>query len=222
AVDPKAFPTQQCPDAAIAEPGVFPHQLEHPGHQRFLLLAFSGLLPLRRTGLVEDSASPTLGDVEGRTQVPHRSSPPRRAQKFPRATSLSIWLSSIASARSFLSRAFSASSSLSRFIWSAFMPPYWCRQRWKVCSLTASLWQTWAMVRPLPRSTSAWRSRPMTCSGVCRLPRTLSSPFSPLGARRLSYHLDQFLGSTPRARAAARRARLRTAIAGSSSSRGGA
>src|SRR4051794_26599492 len=62
----------------------------------------------------------------------------------------------------------------------------------------ASFWQTWAMLRPEPRSTSACRSSPMICSGVWCLPFILESPFTPAGALGLSYHLDQFLGSTPR------------------------
>ena len=54
---------------------------------------------------------------------------PVRAQKFPEATSCSIALSRWASARSFFSRAFSRSSSLSFFAWSVLSPPYSLRHR---------------------------------------------------------------------------------------------
>jgi hypothetical protein len=52
----------------------------------------------------------------------HRLACLPRAQKFPEAMSCSICLSSDSSATSFLSRAFSFSSSLNRFAWSVFRP----------------------------------------------------------------------------------------------------
>src|SRR3954453_24003357 len=68
------------------------------------------------------------------------------------------------------------------------------RQRCKVGSLTPSFWQTWAMLKPWARSASAWRTLGMTCAGACRV---MFVSFAPVGPQRLSYHLDQFLGSTP-------------------------
>src|SRR5690606_8226397 len=48
--------------------------------------------------------------------------------------------------------------------------PYWLRQRWNVCSLMPSFWQTCPIVCPAFSSASASRSLLMICSGVCRLP----------------------------------------------------
>ena len=53
-----------------------------------------------------------------------------QAQKFPSTRSFNFAFSSSASARSFLSRAFSFSSWVSRLAFSACMPPSCCRQRW--------------------------------------------------------------------------------------------
>jgi hypothetical protein len=50
---------------------------------------------------------------------------------------------------------------------SAHRAPYWLRQRWNVCSLTPSFWQTWPMVSPAAQSNSATRSLGMISSGVC-------------------------------------------------------
>ena len=62
------------------------------------------------------------------TLLQNRDGPPAalRAQKFPSARSLSIAFSSSASAKSFLSRAFSFSSWVSRLASSACIPPYCC------------------------------------------------------------------------------------------------
>ena len=57
------------------------------------------------------------------------AAPLRRAQKFPGAASFRMALSKDRSATSFFSRAFSCSSSLSRFAWSIRRPPYSLRQR---------------------------------------------------------------------------------------------
>src|SRR5215207_8348974 len=67
----------------------------------------------------------------------------------------------------FLRRAFSDSNSLRRFIASAFVPPYWLRQRWKVASLMPSLLATSGTEAPAASSASAWRSLRTICSGVC-------------------------------------------------------
>jgi hypothetical protein len=53
---------------------------------------------------------------------------------------------------------FSSSSSLSRLASSAFMPPYWWRQRWNVASLIPRAWQTSPIVRPAASMPSASRS----------------------------------------------------------------
>ena len=72
AVDPPALTPQQCPDAPVAETRMPPHQLQHPRQQPLLLFpGFLRLLPLRRAGLLQHAASPTLGDAEGLLELPH-------------------------------------------------------------------------------------------------------------------------------------------------------
>src|SRR6266545_2103903 len=112
---------------------------------------------------------------------PPALSPLGGGQNFFCTTSWSICLSRANSATRRLRRAFSTSSSLRRLASSAFMPPYWLRQRCRVGSLTPSFWQTWASVRPWARSASACRSFRMTCSGVCRV--IGSSPCPSRGVR---------------------------------------
>lgn len=80
--------------------------------------------PLRGAVLAHHPAGPALGNPETGPEPFHGSAAPFRGQKFPSANSLSIALSSSASARSFFSRAFSDSNSRSLFAPSAFIPPY--------------------------------------------------------------------------------------------------
>src|SRR5262249_23397017 len=95
---------------------------------------------------------------------------------FFSATSWSICLSSASSATRRFSRAFSASNSLSLLASSCLRPPYWLRQRCRVCSLTPRRWQTWARLSPWARSASACRNLAMTSSGVCRFMDRLLAP----------------------------------------------
>ena len=69
---------------------------------------------LGRTGLAQSPTRAPLGDAQLTLGVLHELASASRAQKFPDAASFRIALSSIASARSFFSRAFSCSSALSR------------------------------------------------------------------------------------------------------------
>ena len=64
-----------------------------------------------------------LGHPEAGLQMHHGSAAALRGQKFPSANSLSMSMSNAWLATSFLSRAFSASSSRSRLAWLAFIPP---------------------------------------------------------------------------------------------------
>jgi hypothetical protein len=75
----------------------------------------------------------------------------------------SAWL-----ATSRLSRAFSASNSLSRLAALAFIPPYWARQRFQVASLVSNLRRTSARSLPSFSSRSPSRTFRTACSGVCR------------------------------------------------------
>src|SRR5690606_27466921 len=75
----------------------------------------------------------------------------------------------------------------SRFASLAFIPPYWLRQRWKVCSLISRRCTTWAIVLPVASIASASRNLVMICSGECRLRFIYESLQSPAGAHRDSH-----------------------------------
>lgn len=101
--------------------------------------------------------------------------------------SLRIERSIACSVTSFFSRAFSKSSSFSRFASSAFIPPYRLRQRLKVRSLTPSACTTCATLIPAARIASASRSLPMNCSGVCLVRFIFESLPDPIGVPRDSH-----------------------------------
>ena len=88
--------------------------------------------------LTNGLAGPTRADIEHAADMVHRAPSRGRARNSPLATSLRIEMSRAWSATTRLRRVFSASSSLSRFMSSDFMPPYWFRQRLKVTSETPS------------------------------------------------------------------------------------
>ena len=78
---------------------------------------------LRRAVLAHHRARPALRDPEPRLDALNSDPAAVRGHHFPSASSLSIALSSSASANSFLSRAFSTSSSLSLLAWLGLIPP---------------------------------------------------------------------------------------------------
>src|SRR5271170_4679380 len=109
----------------------------------------------------------SFGDPEPLAQHLHCCPATVRGQKFPSASSLSIALSSSASARSFFSRPFSASSSFKRLASFAFMPPYWASQR---CQVDSAIWrcqQTSSSSAPPAKSLLPSASLRMIWSGVC-------------------------------------------------------
>src|SRR5215212_7912052 len=118
-------------------------------------------------GLTHRPARPMLGDPQPLPRVLDGGPPPARAQKFARLTSLRMLMFTAWSATIFFRRAFSFSNSFKRFIASAFMPPYWLRQRWKVASLIPSLLATSGTEAPAASSASPSRSLRTICSGVC-------------------------------------------------------
>src|SRR6185436_13863927 len=124
--------------------------------------------PLGRAVLPHDAAGPPLGYPEPLPQRLDRTPAPVRGQKFPSANSLSIALSSSASASSFFNRAFSVSNSRSRFAPSAFIPPYWARHRFQVGSLISRCRSTSTSSLPSLSRRSPSRSLRTICSGVCR------------------------------------------------------
>ena len=86
---------------------------------------------------------------------------------FIRPFEISLWArtsSSLSATRRF-NAPFSRSSSFKRLASSAFIPPYWARQRWKVTSDTSRALATSAVDLPSP-SISSSRSFLMTWLGV--------------------------------------------------------
>jgi hypothetical protein len=110
-----ALSPEQRRDPPVAVSPVRRGQFDDPPRQRLLVVPLRRPVPVRRTGLTHQPASPTLAHAEPREQRIDRVPTASRAQKFPEATSRNIALSSSASASSRFSRAFSFSSSLSFF-----------------------------------------------------------------------------------------------------------
>ena len=121
--------SQQRPDPSIAVAGMLAHQGQHLGNQAFLLLVRPTACTAGSIETDQRPARPTLGHAQLPLNVRDRRSTADRAQKFPWSASLRIALSSSASASSFFSRLFSSSRCFSRLASSAFIPPYWARQR---------------------------------------------------------------------------------------------
>src|SRR5215469_4147692 len=80
-------------------------------------------------------AGTPLAHPVGRVQILHHRAAPRRRHHFFESTSCSIVLSSVSSATSRFSRAFSSCSCLHWRIWSVSSPLYCFFQRYNVCSL---------------------------------------------------------------------------------------
>ena len=113
----------------VAEAGPLLGEGDQPGSKFLLNIGHDWLSPLGRAVLADVSAGPAFGDREVLDQVFDRLAPPGRTQNFPLATSSSARMFSSLSATSLLSCWFSLRSSLSSLASSAFMPPYWFRQR---------------------------------------------------------------------------------------------
>src|SRR3972149_3207125 len=180
AIHTPALPPQQSPDPSIAVTRMLAHQLQHPPHQPPLKLTRQRSITLRGPWLSQDPARPTFADAQLPLGFANRLPAACRTGQFPPSTSRRMALSSSASASSRLSRWFSSSSFFSRLASSAFIPPYWFRQRWKVCSLVSKAWQTSPIVLPPASIASASRSFRMICSGLCRFRRRdIESPPRP-------------------------------------------
>src|SRR5215212_4927393 len=129
AVDPPTGLAQQRRDPAIAVAAVPSGERDDVGGQRRLVVGRARRLALRGTVLAENPAGSSLGHAELGDNMLHAGAAASRAQKFPRAASARIILSSVRSDTARRSRVFSASSSLKRLIWSPVSPPYSARQR---------------------------------------------------------------------------------------------
>ena len=112
-----AFPAKQLSHPAVAVPTVLRGQPDHVLHQPWLVVRYVGLATLRRAGLPQNSASPSLRHSirsQSISHVLHGLTSLCRADQFPDVASLRIALSSSASANSFFSRWFSFSSPFNR------------------------------------------------------------------------------------------------------------
>jgi hypothetical protein len=117
------FTTQQHPQPSIAKPSANPGQLPQSGADRrivWLRRPVPDRTPVHR----KHGTRPTLAHPMPGTEVRHRFSPRGGRQNFFVAMSFSMALSSIASASSRFSFAFSSSRTFSRHASDTSMPPY--------------------------------------------------------------------------------------------------
>lgn len=122
-VHDEAFPRQQKMETPITEPPALPRQLPQP---RSNLTVVRPPRPVahRRTIRLQDRTRPPLAHPMGVTQVSDGLPHSCERHHFFAATSFNMALSSMASASSFFSRAFSASSTFSRLASNTSRPPY--------------------------------------------------------------------------------------------------
>jgi hypothetical protein len=161
----KTFPTQQRGDPPIPKSRTATRKLQHPTHQSRFVAPRLRLVTLTRARLTDHLARPSLGNRELTPELLGRRTLPRRAYQFPSAMCFSIRLSSVSSATTSLSFLFSSSSFFSRIASSAYIPPYWRRQRSSVDSLTSSDCNTNARSFPALNIASASRNFRTICSG---------------------------------------------------------
>ena len=102
-------------DHAISIAPELSRQLNDVISQLLFVRQATGNLALRGTMLPEGAASPALRHAKGLPHMIYALTTAGRAQKFPRAASVRIILSSVKSDTARLSRAFSVSNSFSRF-----------------------------------------------------------------------------------------------------------
>src|SRR5207245_11114594 len=177
AVHHQTLQAEQAPGLTEPVPRPRPGDLAQPGPQLLLRRQhWPRWTPLGSAVLADRPARPTLRDGIAPPQVIDRLPSARRAQNFPRATSLSISMSSAWSATIRFSRRFSSFSRRSSLASSAFIPPSWLRHRPEVGSLTPSSLATSATLLPSPSIRSASRSLRTICSGVCLLPFNWGPP----------------------------------------------
>src|SRR5690606_3480361 len=116
--------TQQRRHTAVAVATVLLRQSDDVLGERLLVISPARHLALRRSVLPEHAADPPLGHRHHASDVIDAAPPTRGAQKFPRAASWRISLSSVRSDTARRSRAFSFSRSFIWRAWSTFRPPY--------------------------------------------------------------------------------------------------
>src|ERR687885_1277212 len=116
-------------DLAIAKAAVPTREFDDVGRELRFVVSAPRALALCRAVLTERPTGAALGDGQLPSDMLDAGASPRGAQKFPRAASCRMSLSSVRSAMARRSRAFSVSRSFSRLIWSLLSPPYSLRQR---------------------------------------------------------------------------------------------
>ena len=114
-IDMPARGVEQPCDHAIAVAPVLAGQLDDVIGQAVFVPASLWNLALGGAVLFQGAAGPALGDTEGLPHMVNAAAAARRAQKFPRAASAKISLSSVRSETARRSRWFSCSRSFSRF-----------------------------------------------------------------------------------------------------------
>ena len=122
-IDQPARIPQQCRDLAVAVTAIEAGAFNNIGGQPLFVFTAPWGPALCRAMLSERRASATLGDMQFMSDMLDTGTATRGAQKFPRAASCKISLSSVRSEIARLSLAFSVSNSFRRFTWSLFSPP---------------------------------------------------------------------------------------------------
>ena len=120
--------SQQGTHPAVPITSVPAGQLHQRPREGLLVIGYCYRVPLCSPGLRKRPAGAPFGDAIPLLYQFHASPSAGRAQKFPRAASFRIWLSTVRSATARLRRAFSPSISRNRFAWSTLSPPYSRRQ----------------------------------------------------------------------------------------------
>ena len=121
--------SQQGTHPAVPITSVPAGQLHQRPREGLLVIGYCYRVPLCSPGLRKRPAGAPFGDAIPLLYQFHALPSAGRAQKFPRAASFRIWLSTVRSATARLRRAFSPSISRNRFAWSTLSPPYSRRQR---------------------------------------------------------------------------------------------
>ena len=122
-VDQPARVPQQRRDLAVAVTAIATGEFNNIGGQPFFVFTAPRGPPLCRAMLPERRTSATLGDMQFMSDMLDTGTATRGAQKFPRAASCKMSLSSVRSEIARLSLEFSVSNSFRRFTWSLFSPP---------------------------------------------------------------------------------------------------
>ncbi|KOS90759.1 hypothetical protein DM49_2855 [Burkholderia mallei] len=124
----RAFAFHQGVQSAVAESTTFVRQLHQTRREHLTLVVRLRVVMQHAARKPDKPAGAALGDVDLLPNRQHCFAFGLRAQGFPLTTTFNASISSIASASSFFSRAFSTSRPLSRRASETSMPPNFARQ----------------------------------------------------------------------------------------------